>query len=73
MSEAPPGGDTVLTRAVVVAIKRWLREPAIRKRHARADAQMGTNPPAETSLKGDSDRAILDLNPSLGLGRSAAP
>ncbi len=45
-------GDILLKRAAIVPVnERWLHEPAMRERLARADAWMRNHPPAETSLE----------------------
>lgn len=50
--ETLPGGDILLKHAVIVPTnERWLHEPAMREKLARADEWMRSNPPAETSLE----------------------
>ena len=49
--EELPGGDIMLKRAVIVPMnERWLHEPAMKKKLARADNWMRDNPAQETSL-----------------------
>ncbi len=50
--EALPGGDILLKHAVVVPTnERWLHEPEMKEKLARADAWMRSNPPQETDLE----------------------
>ena len=45
------GGDNILKRAVLVPVNgRWLREPAMKDKLARADEWMRQNSPRETNL-----------------------
>ncbi len=49
--EELPGGDIILKRAVVVPMnERWLHEPDMKQKLARADDWVRRNPPCETSL-----------------------
>lgn len=49
--EQLPGGDIMLKRAVIVPMnERWLHEPAMKEKLARADNWMRDNPPQETNL-----------------------
>ena len=51
LMEELPDGDIVLKRAVVVPTnERWIHEPAMQAKLARADAWMRKNPPRETDL-----------------------
>lgn len=50
--EELPGGDIVLKRAAVVPLnERWVHEPTMQDKLARADTWMRDNPPAETVLE----------------------
>lgn len=49
--EELPGGDIMLKRAVILpANERWIHEPAVQEKLARAEAWMRQNPPQETGL-----------------------
>lgn len=49
--EQLPGGDIILKRAVVVPMnERWLREPTMKDRLARADDWTRNNPAQETEM-----------------------
>lgn len=49
--EALPDGDIMLKRAVVVPMnERWLHEPAMKSKLARADEWMRQHPPQESNL-----------------------
>lgn len=49
--EELPDGDIILKRAIVVPInERWLHEPAMKEKLARADEWMRQNPPRETGI-----------------------
>jgi hypothetical protein len=51
LMEELPSGDIMLKRAVVVPMnERWLHEPAMKEKLARADEWMRQNPPLETNL-----------------------
>ena len=51
LMEELPSGDIMLKRAVVVPMnERWLHEPAMKEKLARADEWMRQNPPSETNL-----------------------
>ncbi len=49
--ETLPGGDILLKHAIVVPVnERWLHEPAMKKKLARADEWMRKHPAKETDL-----------------------
>jgi hypothetical protein len=49
--EPLPDGDIMLKRAVVVPLnERWVHEPAMQRKLAKADAWAKTNAPEETDL-----------------------
>ena len=49
--ETLPSGDIMLRRAVVVPLnERWVHEPAMRRKLAKADAWAQANAPEETDL-----------------------
>ena len=51
LMEQLPGGDIVLKRAVVIPQnERWLHEPAMQEKLAKADAWMRENKPQETDI-----------------------
>ena len=49
--ETLPGGDILLKQAIVGPVnERWLHEPAMKKKLARADEWMRNHPAKETDL-----------------------
>ena len=51
LMEELPDGDIVLKRAVVVPVnERWIHEPAMQEKLARADAWLRDHPPQATDL-----------------------
>lgn len=50
--EELPDGDIILKRAIVIpANERWLHEPAMQQRLARADKRLHNHPFKETDLE----------------------
>lgn len=60
--ETLPGGDILLKHSVVVPVnERWLHEPAMKDKLARADEWMRNNPAKESNL--EEIEARLDSTP----------
>ena len=59
--EELPGGDIILKRAVIIpANERWLHEPGMQERLARAHKWMKDNPLTETDLEDLKDKLSPD-------------